>query len=421
MWTKKSALMLCMGAGLPIFALVAKNVQLLAVSIFLLTSLVVGMFNNRQAKLAASRALSGEKIFEDGQIIVDLKLQNRGARTGFLEVRDKLPKQLNIREGSNYLIVDLKQHESTTIRYKLEAPLKGIYTLGPISIRMQDVFNLFYEEVDIDFTDNISVFPRVEDIKEIPIKSRAPKMYPGASPVKQPGPGSEFFLIRDYVPGDAFKQINWKAYARSGKLLVNEKEREAVSDITIVFDARSTSAIGSEADNALIYGARAAATLTNFFLKRRDSVALIVYGEKLMTIKPGMGKKQLFEVLTALAGTRSEGNLPLKGVVDVSLPYMPRKSPIILISNLENDNSIAKACSDIRILDFSLTVISPNPIEFELLARTKARQPIGDPMAYEVLKAERDIKIEELRGYGAKIIDWDPNMPFTAVLAQLRT
>jgi uncharacterized protein (DUF58 family) len=382
----------------------------------LLATVLVTQFFSRLGKIASMREMSSEKIFEDGIVTVDLSLVNKGGRTGFLEIRDKLPKQIQIEEGTNYLIIDLRPNESLRMRYRVKAPIRGIYEFGPVTLRAQDVFNVFYKELELELVDNVTVFPIVYDIKDLPIRSRTPKLFPGASKVKQPGPGTEFFLIRNYVPGDPFKNINWKAYARTGELLVNEKEREAVSDIVIMLDSRANSGTGTLGHNALIYGSRAAATLTNFFIKRRDSVALIVFGEKLLSIKPSQGSKQLYEILTALAGADSAGNLPMKGVVEVSSPYMPRRSPVILITNLDGDPTVIDAISILRTLEFDVVVLTPSSIEFELMSRKRLEAGVEKSLEYEVLRLERDILIQDLRGYGASIVEWDPKVPLLAIL-----
>ncbi|MBM4249274.1 MAG: DUF58 domain-containing protein [Euryarchaeota archaeon] len=421
MWTKKSVLVLGLGVSLAFLGLVFRSLPLMMTSVMLLSYLLVSMFLVRVSRVVPARKISSEKLFEDGDVSVQLMLHNkRLTRTGFLEVRDKLPKQLDVREGSNYLILDMRGGEKATINYRFVAPLRGIYNIGPVSMRSQDVYALFYEEANVEDLQSVTVFPRVEDVKDITIKARSLKLYPGATPVKRPGPGSEFFLVRDYLPGDPFKNINWKQYASKGKLLVNEHEVEAVSDVVIILDAREYSRYGTEAQNPIMFGARAAATMTNFFLKRRDSVGLIVYGDKLLTIKQGSGQKQLFEVLTALAGARSEGNLPFKGVVDYTAPFLPKRSPIMLISSLDGDDTIAEGVSTLRVLEYPVIIICPSSIEFELQARAKTRQGIGDPLPYEILKLERDILLSDLRGYGANVIDWDPKTPLLAVLRETK-
>lgn len=421
MWTKKSVLMLSLGILLVLLGLIFKNIVLMVLAIAIFVYMIIGLFTNRLSRIKPERQLSHEKIFEDGTVKAELRLMNEGGKTGFLEVRDKLPRQLQLKSGSNYTYLNLKSKAVTKLRYSIKCPLKGVYTVGPVTLRSHDIFNLYYQELEVEYISSLTVFPQTRDVKELYIKSKQPKMYPGEMRVKMPGPGSEFFAIRDYMPGDPFKMINWKAYASTGRLLVNEKERESVSDVTIVFDSRTTSSYGMDSDNPNLYGARAAATLANFFLKRRDSVQLIVYSDKVTTVKKGSGQKQLYELLTGLAGAEPKGDIPLSGIVDVAIPYMPRRSPVIIISSLDDDDSLRKAVATMRVLEFDVTCISPNSLEFEIMAREKQkRRATVDPVAYEVLRLEREVLIQELRGYGVKILDWKPSIPITQILLEAR-
>jgi len=64
-----------------------------------------------------------------------------------------------------------------------------------------------------------------------------------------------------------------------------------------------------------------------------------------------------------------KGDIPLNGIVEVALPYMPRQSPVIIISSLDEDETLRKAISTMRVLEFDVTIISPSSIDFEMMAR----------------------------------------------------
>jgi len=419
MWTKKAAAIMSLSVILTLLGLTTRNLLLVMIAIAGFVFTIVSMFANTSTRLTADREMSHEKIFEDGTVSVELRILNQGGKTGFLEVRDKLPRTVQLRDGTNYTYLNLNPRGATRLKYQIKCPLKGVYRIGPITLRTHDPFNMFYKEKTVAFESDLTVYPQVRDVKELYIKSKQPKMYPGEMKVKMPGPGTEFFAIRDYIPGDPFRDINWKAYASTGKLLVNEHERLSVSDVTIVFDSRSSSRYGMDSDNANLYGARAAATLASFFLKRRDSVQMVVYSDKVLTIKKGTGQKQLFELLTALSGADPKGDIPLSGIVEVAIPYMPRNSPVIVISNLEEDDSIRKAVSMMVMLEFDVTIISPNSIEFEIMAKQKKGEKV-DPVVYDILRLDREILIQELRGYGVRVIDWKPATPLTQILLEAR-
>ena len=81
---------------------------------------------------------------------------------------------------------------------------------------------------------------------------------------------------------------------------------------------------------------------------------------------------------------------------------------------MEDDPTIVDAVRDLRARNFEVTVLSPSSLEFEFDARRI------DRTGYEVLKTERDILMTELRGLGAYVMDWEPDMLLSTALAGAR-
>ena len=196
--------------------------------------------------------------------------------------------------------------------------------------------------------------------------------------------------------------------------MVNELERDAVSDIILIVDSRAVSETEYVSRNALVYSTRAAASLAKYFLGRRDSVGLIIYGDEVVSVDRDTGKKQLYVILTKLAGAMARGNIPLQVVVNRIMPHINKGSPIIVLSNLEDDPTMVNALRDFRARNFDVTVLSPSSLEFEFDAKRL------DRTGYEVLKTERDVLISELRGLGVNIMDWEPDMLLSTALAGAR-
>jgi uncharacterized protein (DUF58 family) len=101
-------------------------------------------------------------------------------------------------------------------------------------------------------------------------------------------------------------------------------------------------------------------------------------------------------------------------VVNRILPHINKGSPIIFLSNLEDDPTIVNALRDFRARDFDVTVLTPSSLEFEFDAKRI------DRTGYEVMKTERDVVIGELRGLGVNIMDWEPDMLLSTALAGAR-
>ena len=110
----------------------------------------------------------------------------------------------------------------------------------------------------------------------------------------------------------------------------------------------------------------------------------------------------------------AKGNTPLKVVTDRIMPHINRGSPVIIMSPLEDDSTVVSAVRDLRSRNFDVTVLSPSSLEFEFDARRL------DRTGYEVLKTEREILLSELRGLGANVMDWEPDMLLNTALAGAR-
>ena len=81
----------------------------------------------------AMRKLSGARIL-DGELTVTLRMQNNSGLAKILEVRDRVPEVMRIKEGSNYILMELGPRRETYIEYTLECPLRGFYSIGPVAV-----------------------------------------------------------------------------------------------------------------------------------------------------------------------------------------------------------------------------------------------------------------------------------------------
>ena len=115
-------------------------------------------------------------------------------------------------------------------------------------MRVKDAFDLFYNERIEDTVHSFSVFPEIEVLEYQIIKSRSPKLLSGAMPLNLIGSGTEFYSLREFVPGDSLRSVNWKALATTGKMMVNEPVKEDVMDVMLLVDAREVSAVGGGKD-----------------------------------------------------------------------------------------------------------------------------------------------------------------------------
>ena len=421
MWTRKASLMVTSSISLILIGMMISNFQLMIAGLTFISFLAINGWVSGHSDLEITRTINGTEttmanVYKGDDVIVELTISNNSyRRTQQLEVFDNVPHEMKMRQGINQMRMNLGPGQSARIKYRVRCPLRGHYTLGPISVRHRNAFNLFANESKVQDRTDITVFPQVREIEEALLRSDVPKMYTGATTLKTPGPGMEFYSLREYLPGDAFRSINWKAFARTGELMVNEKTRDAVTDVFIILDTRDVSRIGTVLKNPLEMGTIAAASVSNYFIRRRDSVALVTYGDRMDYLPPETGDKQGYKVLSNLAAVRAKGSMPLQAVTNAMSSRMSRGSPVFIISSLEGDGTTLPAIRNLAGRGHEVIVLSPSSIDLERLISRIPR------MSYEVLKLERQNRLTAISGYGAKVIDWMPDVELSQALLQVRT
>ena len=401
MWSKKAAAVAGGAIFLTLAGLIRLNYLFISAGLVMLTFVVISSFLDVwMPNVKIRRETTSDNIFEDGTMSVKFIIKNTGLGIGFVEIYDSLPPQARIIKGSNYTLLYMKPWQEVSFEYSLKLPLRGHYHLGPVKMRVKDAFDLFYNERIEESIHSFSVFPQIEILEEQVITSRAPKLLSGAMPLNVIGTGTEFYSLREFVPGDSLRSVNWKALAKKGKMMVNETVREDVMDVILLVDAREVSAVGGGRDTPLEMSCRAAATYAKQLLDERNNVALMVYGDTVDRIDLDRGEHHLFKILTGLSSAKPQGNLKLEIVMKDLLPHLPSGSPIILFSSLDDDHTISEAFTSTISRGFTITTISPSSLDFEERMKRIPMEPLL------IAKIERDNMISELRSFGLQVGDW---------------
>src|SRR5579863_2630909 len=90
------------------------------------------------------------------------------------------------------------------------------------------------------------------------------------------GRGSDLYRIREYMPEDSARHVDWKATAKSGSLKVREFTREDERKLCIVFDNPAAGIISGPAYER---GVNLAASLAWHFSSQHAEVSFVVPGQ----------------------------------------------------------------------------------------------------------------------------------------------
>lgn len=116
------------------------------------------------------------------------------------------------------------------------------------------------------------------------------------------GRGLDFEELRDYLPGDDVRAIDWKVTARAGKPYVRVYSEERDRPTLIVVDQRMSMFFGSVRNTKAVTAAECAAIAAHRVTAQGDRVGGIVFGDQdMVELRPGRGQAALTRMLTAVA------------------------------------------------------------------------------------------------------------------------
>lgn len=154
---------------------------------------------------------------------------------------------------------------------------------------------------------------------------------------RQQGEGLEFSQYRGYQPGDEPRRVDWKLYARAGKLFVRQSEREAPLTIWLLLDASASMAQADRATPAWRRWDAAcllAACITELAIAQGDNLGLAVVGPGGLQLLPATSALRQRDALALqLARTTPQGQWPQGEVLAPLLARIGRDDLLIAISD----------------------------------------------------------------------------------------
>ena len=182
------------------------------------------------------------------------------------------------------------------------------------------------------------------------------------------GFSTEFAHHRQYAPGDAIRDIDWRVYGRTDRYYTKLYEAETNYDCYLLVDASASMRYGSGKVNKLEYAKFLAASLAYLVLKQRDSVGLSVFDSEVRAYLPPRSAKGIILQIDRLL--RDIEPTPKTSIArqlhDVAL-LMKRRSFVILISDLLADvDDILAGLDHLRFDGHNVVVLHTlDPYELE--------------------------------------------------------
>ncbi|PKM93567.1 MAG: hypothetical protein CVU84_15430 [Firmicutes bacterium HGW-Firmicutes-1] len=155
----------------------------------------------------------------------------------------------------------------------------------------------------------------------------------GGNRSKAKGSSVEFSDFREYIPGDDFRRIDWRALARFEKVYIKLFMEEREAPITIFVDKSKSMDFGLKRETAI----KMAATFAFSALKEYDSVSTIMFDQKASSFEINQkGQPAFSKIMNLLENTTFSQDSDLYSVLNSWQPRF-KKGLTVLITDLMFD------------------------------------------------------------------------------------
>jgi uncharacterized protein (DUF58 family) len=291
--------------------------------------------------------------------------------------------------------------EGPQARFTFSPQRWGRRQIGTMDVVLRDRWRLAEGHLTLVLP-TLDCYPAPAQQQTRVVLSRLPNRL-GEHPARTSGEGIEFAGVREYVPGDRQRSINWAASTRRGRLQVNTFAAERSQDVVLLVDG--TTDVGEPGSSAVDLALRGAAAAARAYLDARDRVGVITYhwGD-VGWLVPGLGRRQVYRLIDAMLASErpSSGSFSVRGTGMHRLPRaaLPPGALVVVFSPLL-DQRFVETLRDMRERGFSMLVVDV------LNTEPPARPRSTDRMARRIWRMEQEAIRFSLRELGVPVVHWD--------------
>lgn len=226
-----------------------------------------------------------EKLSNGDDNELRIYLENFYAFVVSLRVIDEIPHQFQRRDVSFYLQV--APGENKTIRYYLRPVKRGEYSFGAVNVFVSSPLGLLLRRFTFSANKTVPVYPSYIQMRKYELLAISNRLTEtGIKKIRRIGHNLEFELIKEYVSGDDFRTINWKATARKERLMVNHFQDERSQQVYNLIDKGRVMRMPFDGMSLLDYAINASLVISNIAIKRSDKAGILTFQDKVGTLVP---------------------------------------------------------------------------------------------------------------------------------------
>lgn len=359
---------------------------------------------NQKTGIQAQRILP-EKMSNGDENSIKIDLKNNYPFPINAKIIDEIPFQFQKRD---FLIErKLEKQKNVLLEYILEPKERGEYSFGNLNIFVSSKAGLVSRRFAFQKNATLPSYPSFIHLRKYELMALQNEfLFGGIKKIRKLGHTMEFEQIKEYVPGDDVRTINWKATSKRNQLMVNQFQDEKSQRIYMLIDKGRTMQMPFNGLSLLDYSINATMALSHIILKKYDKAGMMTFSKKTENKVAAENKSgQLRKISEALYNVQTnfyESDFS-RLYQDVKFS-LGQRSLVLLFTNFETLDAVNRQMKYLRGIakNHLLVIVFFKNTELQQLIHNNPEnmQEVYDQIIAEKFEFEKKLIIQELRKYG---------------------
>ncbi len=327
----------------------------------------------------------------------------------YISIIDELPAQFQKRDFEHK--TKLIKGEKREFEYTVRPVDRGEYVFGNLIIYASSPLRIVKRRFVFQKDQMVPVYPSIIQMQQYDFLAISNKLTQfGLKKIRRIGHTQEFEQIKEYVQGDDFRTINWKATAKQNQLMVNQYQDEKSQPIYSIIDTGRVMKMPFNGLKLLDYAINSTLAFSNVALKRNDKTGILAFSKNIETFVPAVQKlTHLNTILEKLYNITTEFTDADFGLLYAHVKRkINQRSLLLLYTNFEHISALKRQLPFLLAIakKHVLVVVFFENTELEELIASDAEdlQSIYHKTIAEKFSLEKRFMKKELQKYGIQTI-----------------
>jgi uncharacterized protein (DUF58 family) len=341
---------------------------------------------------------------------IRLKVRNRRRRPVTIWVRDEPPVAFGI--DRHILHDEVPSRTTWNGTYYVKPLRRGDYAFGDVNLRWLGPLGLTVRHGKVEMGTPVKVYPNLLDVRRYDLLLRRNRLQElGLRNTRQFGEGTEFERLREYLPDDEFRRIDWKATARRHRPITVEYQTERSQNVMCVLDIGRMMQSPVAHIAKLDYVVNAALLLAYVATGKGDRIGMMSFADNVeLYLRPRQGRGQFYRMLELLYAVEAQ---PVEPDHRRALTYLSTKlrkrALLVIFTDLSGGLSMQSMVSHVsslarRSLPLVVTISDPDVVAVSRERPSDSLSVFRRAAASQLLD-DRRVALDTLRRRGVLTLD----------------